>query len=135
MKYLKRLIIIFILLDNLITQSLKRLFKTNYRIEGKCKKCGVCCQEILLKIHPNLLKGELITKTVIAWISWIFDFYLLYIDRENGYLAFSCYHRLPDGSCGNYFWRPSVCRNYPLVDYFKKPELLPGCGYKVVKNF
>ncbi len=131
MRLIKRIIIIFVLLDNFLTNLPKKyIFKSQYVLEGKCKQCGVCCQEILLKMTPAQIRSKFFTNLAIKWICWLFDFILLKIDYEHGYLAFTCKHVRPDGKCGNYFWRPSVCRNYPLVDYFKEPITLPGCGFK-----
>ncbi len=120
----------FVLLDNLITGSLKRLFPTRFTRTGNCKMCGQCCKEILLKMTPAQTSSALFTSIAVRWISWLFDFILIRIDHENGYLVFTCKHTIPSGKCGNYFWRPSVCRNYPLVDYFEEPKFLPGCGYE-----
>lgn len=130
MRLLKRFIMLFVLLDNWLTNLPKKyLFKTRWIRIGKCQKCGQCCKEIYLKIEPRQLGSALFTKLAVAWISWLFDFNLLRIDRENHYLVFNCRQQLADGRCGNYFWRPSVCRNYPLVDYFDEPKFIPGCGY------
>jgi len=128
---LKRFIILFILLDNYLTQIPKKvLFRTTWKLQGKCKQCGICCQEIYLKINPRQLASRLFTKLAIAWISWIYDFKLLKVDWDNFYLVFTCKKRRPDGKCGDYGWRPNICRNYPLVDYFEEPKFLPGCGFK-----
>jgi len=130
-KLLKRTIITFIFLDNFLTNLPKKiLFKTQWVLEGKCKQCGTCCREIYLKVTPRQLSSKLFMKLAIAWISWIFDFILLRIDYDNHYLVFTCRHIRADGKCGNYFWRPNVCRNYPLIDYFEKPRLLPKCGFR-----
>ncbi len=130
MKLLKRAIISFILLDNFLTNLPKRiLFKTRWVLEGKCKQCGICCREIYLKITPRQLSSRFFTDLAIKWTSWIFDFILLRIDYDNYYLIFTCKHRQADGRCGNYFWRANICRNYPLVDYFEEPKMLPGCGF------
>ena len=127
---MKRLVLLFILLDNFLTNLPKNLFfKTRWTLEGKCKKCGNCCREIYLKITPRQLSSKLFTNLAIAWISWVYDFILLSVDRDNHYLIFTCKNRREDGSCGNYFWRPNVCRNYPLVDYFEEPKTLPNCGF------
>jgi Fe-S-cluster containining protein len=131
---LRKIMLWLILLDNAITQGLKRLFPTAWKIGGSCKQCGKCCEEILLKAHPALLKGNWITKLTVKWIEWVFQFYLIRIDREGKYLVFSCHHRGADGKCQVYNWRPSVCRNYPLLDYFKEPRFLDGCGYYGVKS-
>lgn len=135
MLFFKRFIISIILLDNCSTNFPKKLlFKTRWQLEGQCKRCGICCQEIYLKITPRQLSSKLFTNLAIKWISWVFDFILIKIDYENYYLVWTCKHKLVDGRCGNYFWRPSVCRNYPLVDYFDEPKFIPGCGYSARKR-
>jgi len=133
LRFLKRFLISFVLLDNLLTNLPKKiLFKSRWKLEGKCKQCGVCCQEIYMKITPKQLSSKFFTNLAIKWTCWLFDFILLDVDYENYYLVFTCHHRRPDGKCGNYFWRPNVCRNYPLVDYFDEPKTLPNCGFKPV---
>ena len=128
---LKRFIISFILLDNFLTTIPKKLlFKTRWKLQGKCKQCGNCCCEIYLKITPRQLASRLFTKLAVAWISWIYDFKLLNIDYDNFYLVLTCKKTRPDGKCGDYRWRPNICRNYPLVDYFEEPKFLPDCGFK-----
>ncbi|MFA4857921.1 MAG: YkgJ family cysteine cluster protein [Candidatus Margulisiibacteriota bacterium] len=129
MKYLKRFFMLFVLLDNLLTNLLRTLFRSRWRKIGKCKKCGQCCRQIYLTMTPRQIASPLFTNLAIHWISWLFDFVLLKVDTENHALVFTCKHISLDGKCGNYFWRPNVCRNYPLVDYFKEPVFLPGCGY------
>ena len=128
---LQRIIILFVLLDNFLTIfPRKLLFPTRWVVHGKCKQCGNCCKEILLTMTPRQISSRFFTNLAIRWISWLFGFILLRVDYENRYLVFTCKHRCADGKCGNYFWRPSICRNYPLVDYFEEPKLLAGCGYK-----
>jgi Fe-S-cluster containining protein len=128
---MKKIIISFILLDNFLTNLPKKvLFRSRWVLEGKCKKCGTCCKEIYLKISPRQLSSRFFTELAIRWTSWIFDFILLRIDYENYYLVFTCRHLRPDGKCGNYFWRPNICRNYPLVDYFEEPKTLLDCGFR-----
>lgn len=128
--FVKRIIIIFVILDNFITNLTKKLFRTRWVLDGKCRQCGNCCKEIYLKITPAQLKSRLFTNIAVHWITWLFDFNLLRIDYDHHYLVFNCKHLTLEGKCGNYFWRPNVCRNYPLVDYFEEPKLLPGCGFR-----
>jgi Fe-S-cluster containining protein len=78
---------------------------------------------------PAQIRSRLFTNLAVRWIGWLFDFIFLGIDAENDYLIFTCRHLTPEGKCGNYFWRPNICRNYPLVDYFEEPTFLPGCGF------
>jgi Fe-S-cluster containining protein len=129
---MKRLILIFVILDNFLTNLTRKLFPTRWTLEGQCRQCGNCCREIYLKMTPSQMKSRLFTNISIRWISWLFDFNLLRIDHEHHYLVFNCKHLTPEGKCGNYFWRPNICRNYPLVDYFEEPKFLPGCGFKAV---
>ena len=83
-----------------------------------------------MQIDPKQLGSKFFTTIAIKWITWLFDFILLKIDYDNYILEFTCQHCQANGKCGNYFWRPNVCRNYPLVDYFDEPKLLPNCGFK-----
>lgn len=133
MVLLKRFIILFVLLDNLLTNLPKKwFFKSKWKLTGQCNMCGNCCKEIHLQIDKKQLGSKLFTNVAIRWITWLFDFILLKIDCDNHILEFTCKHCRADGKCGNYFWRPNVCRNYPLVDYFEKPKFLPNCGFKAV---
>ena len=126
---------IFVLLDNYLTNIPKKIFfRTKYQLTGSCKRCGQCCKGIYLQISPNQIGSKLFRSLAIWWICWLFDFILIKIDYDNKYLVFTCKHVQKNGSCGNYFWRPNVCRNYPLVDYFKQPSFLPGCGYSAIIN-
>jgi len=129
MRCLKRLIIFFMLIDNWVMQALKKIFPTKFKIKGQCKKCGQCCAEILLKMSPTQINNNFFRNLCIRWLSWLYDFYLLRVDFDKGYLAFSCKHRGGDGCCQNYAWRPPICRNYPLLDYFDEPGFIPGCGF------
>lgn len=130
---MKRLIMILVLLDNWLTGSAKKIFPTRWKRAGKCNQCGVCCKEIYLKMTPGQMKSPLFTTLAVRWISWLFDFILLRIEREYDYLVFTCKHITPGGKCGNYFWRPNICRNFPLVNYFKEPKFIPGCGFNSKK--
>ena len=127
---MKRIIIIFVILDNFVNNLIKKLFRSRWVLTGKCRQCGNCCRKILLKMTPAQTRSPLFTRIAVRWISWLFDFIFLGIDRENNYLIFTCKHLTPAGKCGNYFWRPNVCRNFPLVDYFEEPSLLPQCGFQ-----
>ena len=87
-----------------------------------------------MKTTTSQMKSDLFRNLAIRWISWLFDFKLIRIEKERNYLVFECEHLTADNKCGNYSWRPSICRNYPLLDYFEKPTFIPGCGYSCEKN-
>lgn len=130
-KFIKRLLMIIVLADNILANSVKRyLFRTRYELTGRCLKCGQCCRQIYLKATRTQVTSPLFAKLSVKWIEWLFDFRLKWIDFEDNYFVFECRNLKADGTCGNYSWRSNVCRNYPLVGYFKEPVFLPGCGYK-----
>jgi len=127
---MKRLILIFVMLDNCLTNLTRKIFGTNWALDGKCRRCGSCCEKIILTMTPAQMKSKLFRNISVRWISWLFGFRLIEVNRELNYLAFNCRYLTPEKKCGNYFWRPNICRNYPLVDYFEEPKLLPGCGFR-----
>jgi Fe-S-cluster containining protein len=131
---LRKFMMMFVLADNYITNLAGAFFRKQWKLEGKCRKCGKCCKEIHMKVEPHLIGNRFTRELVIRWISWLFNFYLIRIDYDRDYLVFSCRSINPDGTCGDYRWRPSVCRNYPLVDYFDEPALLEGCGFRAVSS-
>jgi Fe-S-cluster containining protein len=131
---LRKLVMSFIILDNHITNLVKRPFRTKWKLSGKCNKCGICCQEIMLDIHPNLLKSRFTTDIIVRWLSWAFNFYLKDIDEKKYKLIFGCKTLRKNGTCGDYKWRPNICRNYPIVDFFDEPSLFKTCGYKAKIN-
>ena len=130
---MKKLLMIFVLADNWLTNLVKLPLPKRWRLAGACRQCGNCCREIHLTMTPGQTRSRLFTAIAVRWITWLFDFILLDIDREHHCLVFTCRHLTPSGRCGNYAWRPNVCRNYPLVDYFKEPKFLPDCGFTAVK--
>lgn len=131
-RIIKRIIMLFVLIDNFLTNSAKSFLKTRWKIAGRCQQCGNCCKGIYLTLTPAQIKSPLFTRIAIRWISWLFDFILLKIDYEDYSLVFTCKHLTLAGKCANYAWRPNVCRNYPLIDYFKEPVFLPNCGFKSI---
>jgi len=129
-KVIKRLLMTAVLADNILTNFAKNyIFKTRYGLKGHCLKCGQCCRQIYLKATRSQVTSPLFAKISVKWIEWLFDFKLKWVDFEDNYFVFECKHLKSDGTCGNYSWRPNVCRNYPLISYFKEPVFLPDCGY------
>ena len=126
---IRRLVLCFVMADNFIFNLVKKPFKTKWILEGKCRKCGRCCRDIGMKIDPRLLQSSLITDIIVRWISWLFNFELKHIEYDSLLIVFTCKKSTPEGTCGDYKWRPNICRNYPIVDYFDKPGLFDTCGY------
>jgi Fe-S-cluster containining protein len=131
---IRKFVLVFVILDNFLTNLSRRLFPTRYRLTGHCRQCGQCCRQIILTMTPAQARSQFFTNLSVRWISWLFGFRLQEIDREHDSLIFYCRNQRADGKCGVYRWRPNVCRNYPLVEYFREPRLLPGCGYRAVPS-
>jgi hypothetical protein len=129
---IRQFILSLVLAYNWLTNLAKRPFPTRWHLTGRCRQCGQCCRRIILTMTPAQIRSRLFTTLSIRWLSWLFRFELIELDGEHDSLVFRCRQLTPDNKCGDYRWRPNICRNYPLVDYFKEPQLLPGCGF--VKN-
>ena len=130
MSMLRRFVLMLMLADNFVTNLVSKLFKTRWVLAGKCNKCGKCCQDIKLAINSRLLSNIFTRELVVRWTSWVMGFHLKRIEYDPNYLVFGCDRVRSDGTCGDYKWRPNVCRNYPLVDFFEEPALFETCGYK-----
>mgnify|MGYP001606063823 CR=1 FL=1 len=132
---LRRIIMVLVIFDNFIINLIKKVLGSRWILTGKCQQCGTCCQQIVMTMTPAQVKSRFFTDLSIRWISWLFGFQLQAVDEENCAIIFGCQHLTPDNKCGNYRWRPNVCRNFPLVDYFAEPKLLPNCGFRAkLKN-
>jgi len=127
---IKRAILALMIFDNWVTQGFKKVIPSRYKKEGQCRKCGACCREIHLRMTKKQIRNDFFRDLAVRWISWLYGFVLLKIDYSRCYLVFTCRHKDPGGLCGNYNWRPPICRNFPLVDYFEKPVFIKNCGYQ-----
>lgn len=114
------------------------LLRTEYKVDGGCKKRGACCHHILLEWSPILDRYPLLGRLVLWKLT---RFYRLY-DRgytwevEDGLMArvLGCHALLPDGRCGEHRIRPMFCRTYPELPILGKPAVLKGCGYSFVRR-
>lgn len=107
----------------------KSLIRPPFKQIGTCKRRGNCCHYILF---PEV-KG-FIGKLFIFWQTEIYGFYR----RENKVheyagkkiIVMGCRYLQKDGSCSKYFFRPKVCRTWPVIELFGYPKILKGCGYQ-----
>lgn len=126
----RKLVLLLIIADNFISNLVKKPFRSRWVLCGKCNKCGKCCEDIKLAINSRLLSNIFTRELVIRWTSWVMGYDLKRIEYDPPYLVFGCKKLRLDGSCADYKWRPNVCRNYPLVDFFEEPASFDTCGYK-----
>ncbi len=126
----KKIVLVYLIADNALTAFFaKKLFRPKYYLTGKCLQCGQCCRQIHLKAGDDRMNNGFFDRLSVNWLKWIAGLNLTKIDREDKYYVFSCSAQLNDGKCGNYKWRLPLCRNYPLIENFKEPVFLPGCGF------
>ena len=124
---LARLVILF---DLACMRLVQRLYPPRFVLRGGCHQRGACCKQILAD-PPRFIKNTRLVQ-LFATYHLVFHRFRTVARGPNGELVFSCGHLQTDGRCGIYRHRPRICRNYPVLPYFKAPQLLPGCGYVVV---
>ncbi len=123
----------FMLLDLLMQSLVRKAAPPPYRIEGGCKMRGNCCHYILMEWDPLMDRWPWLGRFWMWWYTQIHGFYPRGFDVENvdGRVArvMGCRHLQEDGRCGEYRLRPSLCRQWPRIEYAAAPYVLKGCGY------
>lgn len=111
---------------------LKILKRKYYRI-GSCKGCGKCCENIYVN-HGK--KGFIKTEEEFYRLRLSHSFYrgLIIIGSDELGLTFRCKHLDPKTrKCTMHFFRPLICRNYPMEEIFKMGGILTEeCGFRFV---
>lgn len=134
--FIKLLILPFIALDTLLQKILRIFIPPPYRKEGSCLKRGKCCHYILMDHTPLSHRFPFLEKLFKFWFTEVHGFYergFQSINEANVVSSvFSCRYLQKDHTCKHYFFRPTVCRNWPRIEYFDRPKILKGCGYKAV---
>jgi hypothetical protein len=126
----RKLVLTYLIADNALTNFFsKTIFRPKYYLTGKCLQCGQCCRQIYLRAGDDRMNSGFFDRLSVNWLKWAAGFNLLRIDKEDKFYVFSCNKQLSDGRCGDYKWRLPLCRNYPIMDNFKEPVFLPGCGF------
>lgn len=125
---LKLLIYPFVILDQFAQKIARLIIPPPFVKAGKCKKRGNCCQYILIRKFKGTL-GFL----DLFWHTQINGFFRRRKDpilHENKQVyVMGCRYLKKNGKCGNYFFRPQVCRSWPRIEIFGQPEILKGCGF------
>lgn len=110
---------------------LKILRKKYYRT-GSCKGCGKCCQNIYVNHGKS---GFIKSENEFNRLKFFHSFYrgLDLIGKDELGLLFKCRHLDSETKkCRIHFFRPLICRNYPMEEIFKMGGILsPECGFKL----
>ncbi|MDJ0652445.1 MAG: YkgJ family cysteine cluster protein [Simkaniaceae bacterium] len=118
-----------VLIDDSMQKIAKKIIHPPFKREGQCKRRGNCCHYVLVAYSRSLI-GHLFY----FWYTQILGFYKrlpkpqIYDGKKMHVMG--CRHLRKDGSCGDYHLRPSICRQWPAVEYFGYPKILKGCGYR-----
>ena len=121
-------------IDGRLSGIASKLFPSEYRIEGTCKKRGVCCHQIAIHLSKEFWKIDQLRRWSQKYYEFVYNFRLIREESDMNVQVFRCNYVKTDGQCGIYSKRPAICRNYPQPRYFGRPTFLPGCGYTAVKN-
>jgi hypothetical protein len=58
----------------LVEQALHRVVRPHWRLEGRCRACGVCCQHIVLTLPRWLAASRRATGLYNRWYRWLYGF-------------------------------------------------------------
>jgi Fe-S-cluster containining protein len=134
-KALKIFVLPWMLLDLLMQRLIQRIWPPPYKVLGGCKQRGNCCHYILMERSPAIERWTWLQG---FWDWWYTDIHGFYergyeVESPDGRVAkvMSCRYLRADGRCGQYRVRPALCRQWPRIEYTKRPHLLKGCGYLI----
>lgn len=123
----------FVLIDCFAQKIARFIIRPPFKKVGRCKRRGHCCHYIVFKD----------TKGVIGyiqrfWATQINGFYFRHKEpvtyEGKKVIVMGCRYLHQNGSCRNYRLRPTVCRKWPVIEYFGWPRILKGCGYQIKKT-
>ena len=121
----------FVVIDLWAQRMARLIIRPPFKQEGKCHQRGNCCYYILIPATKGLFG-----KLYYLWNTQILGFYQrsdqVYESDGKKVLVMGCRYLSKEGKCTQYRLRPTVCRKWPLIEYFGYPRLIKGCGFKAV---
>jgi len=121
----------FVLLDLAAQRLVRFFFRTPYKSAGHCYQRGNCCYYIVIPTPTNWMR-----RLYYFWNTEINGFYPRHpepmdVDGDT-VMIMGCRYLQNDGRCGHHRLRPSVCREWPRIEIFGRPQRLKGCGFKAI---
>lgn len=118
----------FVILDMAMQEAARKIIQPPYVQKGHCKKRGNCCHYILLP-KPSGILGRIFY----FWHTQVNGFF----PRESKprkvegeeMIVMGCRYLKDDGTCRHHMLRPTLCRQWPIIESFGRPQRLSGCGY------
>jgi len=114
--------------DGFFSTYTEKIFKTRYKLNGKCKQCGICCTKIAIYLSNSFWHYPWLKKFAIKWYSFTYNFDFVWEEADLKIIVFKCNY-LKNNKCSIHKTRPYICRNYPMLRYFEEPQFLPDCGF------
>jgi hypothetical protein len=105
-----------------------------WTLAGGCCRTGACCEAPAISVGRLAWSLPTLRWLFLAWQRRVNGFELASADGRTRAFVFRCSHfDRRTRSCDSYDSRPAICRDYPRhLLWQPSPELLPGCGYRVV---
>lgn len=129
---LRVLVLPLILLDQTMQKLAKFIIKPSYKQVGGCSRRGNCCHRVLISKPKNSILKRLIH----FYYTQVYGFYTVkphtVEDEGDNYYVMGCRYLTKRGSCKHHRLRPTVCRQWPRIEYFDRPRLIKGCGYRPI---
>jgi len=120
----------FLQIELLAEKIAKWIIRPPFMRTGECKRRGNCCHYILFPETSGIMK-----KLFLFWNTQVHGFYerteIEGSFQGKKFFVFGCRYLRENGSCSNHFFRPKVCRSWPIISHFGLPRILKGCGYSV----
>jgi Fe-S-cluster containining protein len=106
--------------------------KSEYVRRGKCRQTGQCCLAIGMVLPRWIIRRVVLVRIIQAWHRLRYNF--TPVEVQDNMLVYECCYLTPKNSCGIYWRRPALCRNFPSTPLYGFPKLHEGCGFCFVKR-
>ena len=114
-----------------------KFFSSRYVVKGKCKKCGLCCRNILFTTKEGYVKSKEVFEDMKKKHRHYRNYKISGVvkdkkDFQNGALTFECRFISKNNKCMIYPIRPIFCRDYPTAEsefIYHGLTMLDNCGY------
>ena len=121
----------FIQIDLFSQKIARKIVKPPFKRVGSCKKRGNCC-------HVIMLKKSRLDPLFLFWQTQVNGFFHReeeprQVGKES-YYVMGCRYLTKEGRCARHRTRPLVCRKWPIIEHFGQPQILKGCGYKLINR-
>lgn len=103
-----------------------------FTIAGSCQHSGRCCSSIMLYDDAAPIN------VMDDWLDFLKQhpqYQSFKPNHDHGVISsFDCSCLTSDQRCGQYEYRPSICRQYPTSFFFQHGFIYDSCGYYVERN-